>query len=301
MAEEIKRRKLTRIELVTLGVVLVFALLAGTVWMARMRVHSWKTSCAANLSNLAKAMMLYPSDYGDELPQAGGPGSQWTGRIADWTAGTRRDAYGLQDGAVGQVSISASLYLLVKYSEMPTKTVLCGETKWGTRERGITEFRVDTYPVAGKNAELIDFWDFGPDPTRHVSYAYQMPYGTHKLQFSAGPRFVIAADRNPWMDSPAAKARDFSGFQPDLRPYNGTPEQARHGNTTSHRSEGQNALFLDRHVEFRDRPFSSPDHDNIYTAKNNRDTARGVLPQLGSVPADARDSLLVNDPLRPSK
>lgn len=302
MVAQIRCRGLARIDLAVLLTVLTVVLLVGVAWIAKMRSHACRMGCAANLANLGKAILLYPGDYGGELPQAGGPSSQWTGRVADWTAGNRRDAYGLsQDGSGGRVSVSASLYLLVKYAERPTRTFLCQEPKWGRRERGVTEFRADTYPVAKKGAELIDFWDFGPDPTRHVSYAYQMPYGPHKLNIRLGPRLVLAADRNPWMDSPGAKAGTFSKFEPDLPPYKGTTAQARYGNTIRHPGKGQNVLFLDCHVEFKDRSFCGLDNDNIYTSWHGQDKARGVPPKLGVGPADPNDSLLVNDPIQSSR
>lgn len=302
MTRQSQRPGLTLTELVVILAVLTLAFIVGVTWIARMRTHSWRMSCAANLSAIGKHMLMYTGDYDDPVPVAGGPSSQWTGHVADWTATNRRQAYGLSpDGAGGQVSISASLYLLVKYPGLPTKTLVCGERKWGTQERGVTEFRVDSYPVARKNAELIDFWDFGPEPTRHVSYAYQMPYGPHKLQLAAVPRLVLAADRNPWMDSPGAKARVFSKFAPDIPPYGGTSEQARRGNTLGHEGKGQNVLFLDCHVEFKDRPFCSLDNDNIYTSWRGKDKAHGAPPKLGAVPADPSDSLLVNDPAQASR
>ena len=49
--------------------------------------------CGTKLSGIGKAMLIYANDYGDELPRAGGPSSQWTGRVADWTASDRGKAY----------------------------------------------------------------------------------------------------------------------------------------------------------------------------------------------------------------
>jgi hypothetical protein len=222
--------------------------------------------------------------------------------VADWTARDRRAAYGLStDETGGQVSISASLYLLVKYGEVEPKKFLCGGTSRQTREKGVSEFKRNTYRVQNRTAELIDFWDFGPNPPKHCSYAYHMLYGTSKLTVSSPPEFAVAADRNPWMDSPAVKARDFSAFQPDIPPFNGTSIQGKAGNAFRHQGEGQNVMFLDTHVEFEKRPFCGFDDDNIYTSWDGQDKVRGVPPKLGSAPADARDSLLVNDPVGPSK
>ena len=262
----------------------------------------YKMPCGTNLSGIGKAMLIYANDYEDELPRAGGPSSQWTGRIADWTASNRQSAYGLSpDGTGGQVSISASLYLLVKYAEVTPKSFLCGATDRKTREKGLTEFKLGMYRVADPKAELIDFWDFGPNPPKHCSYAYHMLYGPHGLTVSSPPSFAIAGDRNPWMDSPSAKARDFSKFVPDIAPHNGTTEQGLAGNTFRHEGQGQNVVFLDTHVEFKKRPFCGLDDDNIYTSWDGQDKARGVPPKLGSAPADAKDSLLVNDPIAGAK
>ncbi|MBP7052100.1 MAG: hypothetical protein KBE65_13880 [Phycisphaerae bacterium] len=263
---------------------------------------SYEITCGTNLSGIGKAMLIYANDYEGELPRAGGLSSQWTGRIADWTASDRQSAYGLSfDGSGGQVSVSASLYLLVKYAEVPPKAFLCGGTSRGSREKGVTEFKVSTYRVQNRAAELIDFWDFGPNPPMHCSYAYHMLYGPHGLTVSSPPSVVVMGDRNPWMDSPSTRAKDFSRFVPDIAPYNGTSEQGLVGNTFRHKGQGQNVMFLDTHVEFEKRPFCGLDDDNIYTSWDGQDKARGVPPKLGSAPADTRDSLLVNDLVTPVK
>lgn len=275
--------------------VLLFLLLASP---ARRHGTAYRMVCGTNLSGIAKAMLIYANDYEDRLPRAGGSNSQWTGRVADWAAPTRRDAYGVSpDGTGGRVSVSASLYLLIKYAEVTPKSFVCGGRSRRTREKGVTEFKAGLYRTANPKAELIDFWDFGPNPPKHCSYAYQMVYGTSRLTTSLPPGFAVAADRNPWMDSPSVKAANFSGFQPEIAPYNGTSEQAQRGNTFRHEGEGQNVLFLDAHVDFEKRPYCGLDQDNIYTSWDGQDKTRGVPPKLGSAPADGTDSLLVNDPV----
>jgi prepilin-type processing-associated H-X9-DG protein len=255
-------------------------------------------TCGTNLSGIGKAMLIYANDYDDEFPRAGGPSSRWTGRIPDWKAPDRYSAYGVAfDGSGGEVSMSASLYLLVKYAEVTPKSFICGGTT-KTREKGITKFTLGRYSMP-KNAELIDLWDFGPDPTRHVSFAYHMVYGPHELSISCEPGMAVAADRNPWMDSPSAKAKDFSRFKPDMPPFGGSVEEVRYGNTVRHDQDGQNVLFVDTHVEFSKRPWCGVEDDNIYTSWDGADKVRGTPPKLGSTPAGPTDSLLVNDPIRP--
>ncbi len=208
----------------------------------------------------------------------------------------RRQAYGLQaDGTGGAATISSSFYLLVKYAEVPPEAFLCLSPR--PREEGVTEFKLGSYRLRDKRLTLTDLWDFGPNSARHVSYAYQMVYGPHKLILAAEPNMAIAADRNPWIDAPAAKAKDFSLFTPEVPPFNGTSDQARQGNTSRHQGDGQNVVFLDTHVNFQKRSYCGLEEDNIYTSWDGADKIRGQPPKLGSLPAGAKDSLVVNDPL----
>jgi len=246
-------------------------------------------SCGTNLAGIGKAMLLYSNDYRDELPRAGGSNSQWTGRVADWQAKDRHAAYGLgTDGAGGQVSISASLYLLAKYTEMTPNFFVC------RADRGAKEFKLEDYHVRDDKLTLIDLWDFGPNPPKHCSYAYQMLYGGPVLTVSSEPGMAIAADRNPWMDE--KKAKSFSRFKPAVEPFKGTPRDACLGNAIAHEGRGQNVLFLDTHVSFAKESYCGLENDNIYTSWDGADKVRGKPPTFGSQPAGERDSLVVNDP-----
>jgi len=130
----------------------------------------------------------------------------------------------------------------------------------------------------------------------HVSYAYYRAHGAVKLTLQGDSDLAMAADRNPWMDSPFKRAKDFSAFMPDRAPFTGTQESALRGNTWAHSGDGQNVLFLDCHVEFSKRAFCGVDDDNVYTFWDDDDKVRGWPATFGAVPADMTDSLLVNDP-----
>ena len=291
-----KPNGLTLAETLFLVLVCMFALAILMPMLARRRSTSPRMTCGGKLCSVGKAMLIYANDYGDEFPRAGGPDSRWTGRILDWAASTRHDAYGLaSDGAGGQVSVSASLYLLVKYEGALPELFLC--IARGAMEKGMSTFEPATYGVRDK--EETDLWDFGPNPSLHCSYSYQMVYGPHKLSTSCKPGIAVAADRNPWMDSPSAKAKDFSLFTPDMAPFGGSVEQGRYGNALPHDEDGQQVLFVDAHVEFAKRPWCSFENDNIYTSWDGSDKIRGKPPKVGSMPAGPTDSLLVNDPIRP--
>jgi hypothetical protein len=244
--------------------------------------------CGTNLSRLGKAMLLYSNDYDDTLPSAVGPNGLWVARLPWWAADNRKDAYGLSDpnATYGRASVSASLYLLVKYDEATPKSFVCNA------DYGATEFKPAKYGLGDE--KLLDLWDFGPNPPLHCSYSYHLPYSKHRLTINSDPRAAVAADRNPWMDSPFEKAREFHSFDPD-----GNREASKAGNAIAHKQDGQNVLFMDCHVGFELRSFGGINDDNIYTYWNGEDIRRGTPPRLGSKPADRADSLLVNDPAIP--
>jgi prepilin-type processing-associated H-X9-DG protein len=220
------------------------------------------------------------------VPATTGKLSVWAAKINDWKATDKHTAFNLKaDGSGGQASISSSLYLLVKYKDVTPRTFVCmvGDPK-------AREFKLSEHGI--RDRKFIDFWDFGPDPPKHYSYSYHIPYGPYPLTTSSEPGMAVAADRNPWIPSPFAKAnKDFSKFNP-----NGMPEQQRYGNSVVHEGEGQNVLFVDGHVYFEKRPFCGVKDDNIYTFWSGGDIRRGAPPVIGSQPASRVDSLLVNDP-----
>jgi prepilin-type processing-associated H-X9-DG protein len=122
-----------------------------------------------------------------------------------------------------------------------------------------------------------------------------MPFGAYRLTATNSPGMAVAADRNPWQDSSFAGRKvntDFDLFDPD-----GDREAIKHGNTTVHREEGQNVLFLDGHLTFEKKASCAISDDNIYTwSDGTTDARRGGLPVLSaSEPKRRTDSFLVTD------
>ena len=273
---------------------IVLPLLFLTSSLARTRSIAFRMPCGTNLSYLGRAMLIYANDYEDQLPRAGGRGSQWSNAIPNWQALDRYRAYGVNpaDGSGGNVTISSSLYLLVKYSEVATKSFVC------KHDSGTSPFKFSKYRNAAITEEF-DAWDFGPEPWKHYSYSYHIPYTLYPLTASSDPGMAVAADRTPWIDSPAAKAKDFSRFKPDLPQFGGTVDQARYGNSVSHKEDGQNILFMDCHVEFAKRSYCAVDDDNLYTHLPDGlgDPQIGKPPvPFTSQPGHRKDSLLLHDP-----
>ena len=290
-----KRKGFTLVEL--LVVIAIIALLMGILMpaLARVRQLAFRMTCGTNLSGIGKAMLLYSNDYEDELPRSGGRSSTWGG-VVNWMAPDRYSAYGLSaDSSGGTASISSCFYLLVKYTEVTPKSFIC------KGDAGTSEFKLaDLSQAVPTNFELIDAWDFGPmaDAFAHCSYSYHMPFGLYALTVSSEPGFAVAADRNPFIKSPAADAKLVGGFKPDLDTFKGTQEQAKEGNAIAHQLEGQNVMFLDTHVEFEKRSYCSIEDDNIYLQSQypDRGSPIGNQPGVGLQPANRKDSLLVHDP-----
>ena len=271
-------------------IAVVFCLMFLRVVLPRTRCVAFRMVCGSNLSGMGRAMLIYANDWDNCFPRAGGTGTIWQSKINNWQAKDRITAFNLKpDGTGGSATISSSLYLLVKYAEITPKSFICDKD---TRS---TEFKPAKYGVRDK--ELEDFWDFGPNPAKHCSYSYHIPYGPYPLTFTTSqPNLAVAADRNPWLDS----YTDTTGFKWDDQTKTGGRENIRgyqKGNSGHHQREGQNVLFMDNHVYFENRSFCGVKNDNIYTYWDGPDIQQGAPPTLKSQPADKLDSLLVNDPL----
>jgi len=303
MAEQRGLRRLTRADVVAIGAVCLLLILLVPVLFAKPREQAVRKVCAANLAQIGKAVLVYAGDNKGEFPRAGGRSTVWGGMPFNtaWTAADRRIAFTLAaDGSGGSASINASFYLLVKYQQLPPRVFVC------KGDEGTTEWKLSECNFLPSNFELIDAWDFGPpdESFKHCSYAYHMPYTIYPLSTSLDPNLAVAADRNPWIISPASHAQDWTKWRPDVSYLGGvvgTPAQACMGNSITHRRDGQNVLFLDGRVTFEKRAYCGVEKDNVYTI--SRDITGhgdpygiGLTPTgLACMPASRKDSVLVHD------
>jgi hypothetical protein len=296
MAKQRNHRGFTRTDALVGGVICLVLVVLVPALLARPREQSSRRLCAANLAQIGKTMFVYANDYEDELPRAGGRYTIW-GPMTNWMAPNRYQAFGLAaDGAGGTATINSSLYLLAKYYEAPTRLFLC------PGDNGTTEFKLSEVAALGVPAdfELIDAWDFGPRSVSYksCSFAYHHPYNQYSLMLSSDPNMAVAADRNPWIKSPAGDGAVWANFKPDLPGFEGTPGTARNGNAYAHYLDGQNVLFLDGRVSFETRAYCGRDKDNIYTpsAVIDKGDPQGYMATGISIPSNRKDSLLVHDP-----
>ncbi len=253
MTKRDKARKFGPVEAVILILVCLFVLVLIIPSTRMFRFYTYRSKCGSNLSQIGKAMLAYAADYDGVLPRSG---------------------YG---------SISSCFYLLVKHSEVHPKIFVC------PADVGTIEFNPAN--VVSDDKKLTDLWDFGPEPYKHCSYSYHMPFGLYYLRTSDEPGKPVAADRNPWIDSPAAEAKEiFFMFNPD-----GGRESVKVANAVTHNEQGQNVVFLDGHVSFEENPSCGIGSDNIYTFWDGGDIRSGSRPKIGSEPIGKTDSLLVHD------
>jgi prepilin-type processing-associated H-X9-DG protein len=294
MARSRNSKGLTRVEVLVVALVSVFVLSLLSPAFRRAKSDAERAVCASNLATLGKAMRLYAMDYENAFPRAGGRTSDW-GDAVRWNAPNRYQAYGLSaDGSGGSATISSCFYLLVKYTDLAPRYFVCpGDT-------GTTEFQPPAGAGLPRGFRIIDAWDFGPEAYSHCSYAYHLPFGLYALTTSHDSGMPLAADRNPWLRSPGHEAHLVAGFKPDLPAYKGTAEQARRGNSLSHKGDGQNVLFIDGHVAFEERSYCGLDNDNIYliSADPTQGSPLGWVPAPGmATPTNRKDSVLVHDPV----
>ena len=291
MKQQSKSKKLRRVDVITVVFICIFVFLLIIAAIYRARSIYYRLRCGTNLTEICFALLIYSNDYEDKFPRAGGENSGWSNALSNWRADDRNAAYYInqEDDSDGSASITSSFYLLVKYAEASPGIFIC------PGEKGVTVFKPADYGAGDK--ELTALWDFGPPPInarKHCSYSYHMPYGLYPLTTSSEPGMAVAADPNPWIDSPFVDGKGadlFAQFNPDAG-----RELVKIGNAITHEEEGQNVLFMDAHVGFEKRPFCAVNDDNIYTFWDGTDIRRGGLPYpLANEPADKLDSFLVND------
>lgn len=325
-----KKKGFTLIEL--LVVIAIIAMLLSILMPALNKVKkiAQRVVCGTNLKGLGNAQVVYANDFnGQYACQGNGAAHTWANETTGWQAPARNWTN------TGNITVGASLYLLVRLADVSPKSFVCPSS--------------DQQEFSGKNTnnyDIIDLWDFGihsnasnfdsttmddAGPYKCVSYAYHQPYmgtsstgqaGKFRADDQRSAAFAVMADRNPWYDpklSSTALAQNAANLQETVLrlgahwldtwtgPTNGNRRQGiMAANAQPHEREGQNVLFADGHSSFEKESDAGVKNDNIYTPWMTplggpitwRSGYDGVTPNLqgaDETPAGVDDSFLVND------
>jgi len=324
-----KKRGFTLIEL--LVVIAIIAMLLAILMPALNKVKkiAQRVVCGTNLKGMGNAMTVYANDFdGQYVCQGRGNAHTW----GDWTANLFNPS--LDFVASQELTVGASLYLLVRLADVSPKSFVCPAS--------------DQAEFSGKNPsnlDIVELWDFGryhtgsttynPEgPRKAVSYSYHQPYmgansngqaGRFRADDTRSAAFAVMADRNPWYDPKittyedtltAYSAEKVTRIVDHWAPTPNVPAGTtlRQGimsaNAQPHEREGQNVMFADGHANFERTSDVGVKNDNIYTpyvqavTTNAYHWRRGNITGMGDPtralnhqeqPMNLEDSFLVND------
>jgi hypothetical protein len=146
---------LTRADVLVLIVVGVFLLAVVGCFTSMSQDQATRMACAANLSQIGKAMLVYADEYDGVLPHAARPNWIWNGPVI-WNASDCETAYCIPGNRKGgRATITSCFYLLVKYVQMPPRVFVCPS------DAGTKEFKFADEVTCPPDFKLADAWDFG--------------------------------------------------------------------------------------------------------------------------------------------
>ena len=174
-----RKKGFTLIEL--LVVIAIIAMLLAILMPALNRVKkiAMRVVCATNLKGMGTAQLVYASDYNEEYVVQGGRGNHtWSDVTAGW-----KDISKSWNNDDGEITIGASLFLLVREADVSAKSFICPSSQ-----------QIEFSGTNDLQLELIELWDFGhkdqdnlEGPVNCVSYSYNMPYAAGQTSGTPGP------------------------------------------------------------------------------------------------------------------
>lgn len=316
-----KKKGFTLIEL--LVVIAIIAMLLAILMPALNKVKkiAQRVVCGTNLKGLGTAQSVYANDYEDQFTKLGSNSATWNNYTQAWQVATATPETFKAPG--WNVTVSASLYLLIREADVSPKSFVCPAT---------TQKPYEGQNTVTPKLDLVELWDFGnitdtsadmagTGSENCVSYAYQLPFSSHAASGAASASFAVMADKNPWYDadmvmSPGTiNATNYINVVTFLGQYynaaqaaNVSKYQIMVANAGAHGREGQNVTFGDGHSAYEKYSDVGVKHDNIYTPQAPNATVEAQIrtgwmgmaqppatDQAINAPQNDNDSFLVND------
>lgn len=263
------KRKAPGFTVVELGVVMVTGVLLFSVLIpcaSRARELSKKMVCARNLKSIGVACRAYANDEDPRWPIPGFKSTRIDGQGITYTNGddgligyptdrthesTKQSASG--SGGSTRVSVTRALWMLVRSGDLNVAQFVCPSS--------------GDYPNPDETIDIYyDFNAYG-----NISYGYQVPFGPNDTQPRSGADngMIYAADKGPYYF-----LRDGEpNWDNPLLALDGPPKLWRPFNSRNHggigNGEGQNCLFTDGSVNWKEIPAVGIDNNNIYTLMEN--------------------------------
>jgi prepilin-type N-terminal cleavage/methylation domain-containing protein len=299
-SKKMKKKGFTLVELLVVIAIIAMLLAILMPALGKVRQLAQRIMCGTNIGGIGKAMLTYATDDEYEsFPMAGTGNARWdygsTGAegACSWTW-SKKDTPGSTNNTSSttpmQSTLSANLYLLIKYADVSPDQFVCP----GSDEK---KFEMAIYKIDTSSQNFTDLWDFGSGvvadlqtgKTRgrgHNSYCYQLPLvpksvttvaSVYPVTGTSNPAMAVIADRNPFFDkinnpSPGTAKSGADLYEWDTSNLKVKPESIPAGNNVYHQKDGQNVLFADQHVKFEKSANCAIEMDNIYTTWGFNDT-----------------------------
>jgi prepilin-type N-terminal cleavage/methylation domain-containing protein len=332
-----RKKGFTLVELLVVIAIIAMLLAILMPALAKVKTLAYQMLCGTNLKGVANAILVYTQDNNEKYPVAGTSNPVWNatgsnpvgnlyGNSNNWA--WDNPAKTGTNGPTGKATVSACLYLLVKYADVSPSSFVCKAAK--QKKLNIATAQADTSEAgtwSGSNTgtrakDATECWDFSNIPSRYCSYAYSYPWTVNSTNWSltsaSKSGVAVAGDLNPWL--PVADTVAWSAGMKTGGTWNnrlttnptyespqlikGTTKEAfPSGNSNNHETQGQNLLFNDMHVEFskQPNPDSAIQNDNVYTPFDSTQTTNevakrqnGIQPTTTTIcPITKEDSYLV--------
>jgi len=241
-----KRRVSKGFTLVELLVVIgIIALLISILLpsLNRARETANRVKCASNLRQIGQAMLLYANENRQQWPRTVVRGTN-DGEVNQFSGATSDDPF--KDAAGTRPAdndVTAALFLLVRTQDIGTEVFTCPSSNADkdTFETGTTE---DSAQERGNFTA-----------STNLSYGIANPYGTatgYRWNANQNPEFAVAADQG-------------DPTQNDGLTQNSPASDQKKVNSPNHDGDGQNILYGDGHVEFKNTSWAGVRNDQVFT------------------------------------